>query len=57
MASKADTIMASLISAGYTTGSLVDRERLRLITATTPPNPDKLSLYDLYKLAGERPRL
>lgn len=52
-----DNIMASLVSAGYTTGTIQDRERQRLLTALALVEPQRLSLQDLYKLASERPRL
>jgi hypothetical protein len=58
MPSKNDLIMASLVAGGWTGSSIVDKERSRLISITSAPNSGRfLSLYDLYKLAGERPRL
>lgn len=55
--SRIDTIMAALTGAGYTTGSIQDRERKRLLAVLVLTEPQRLSLQDLYKLAGERPRL
>ena len=58
MATKNDNIMAALVAGGYAGTTITDKERSRLITVTTAPlGGAKLSLYDLYKLAGERPRL
>lgn len=57
MPSKADTIMAELIAAGFTTGSILDRERKRLLAKVALTEPQNLSLVDLYKLGNERPRL
>ena len=57
MATKNDTIMAALVSAGYTTGSINDRERKRLLDKAVLTEPQNLSLQDLYRLASERPRL
>jgi len=54
---KNDNIMAALVGAGYTTGSINDRERQRLLTALALTEPQRLSLQDLYKLAGEKPRV
>jgi hypothetical protein len=55
---KNDTIMTALVSGGHAGSTISDKERSRLIALTSPPNGGKsLSLYDLYKLAGERPRL
>ena len=54
---KNDSIMASLISGGFTTGSINDRERARLLAAAGLVEPQRLSLQDLYKLRGEKPRL
>lgn len=55
--SRIDTIFTSLTSAGYTTGTIHDRERKRLLAALALTEPQRLSLQDLYKLASERPRL
>ena len=54
---KNDNIMAALIGAGYTTGTIADRERKRLLAALVLAEPQSLTLQDLYKRAGERPRL
>lgn len=57
--SKRDQIVSSLASGGYTVGSVVDRERLRLRTALalTVQQAAKLSLRDLYRSNGETPRI
>lgn len=52
MPSRADTIMADLITAGYTTGSITDREYARLKAKTATTGSAK-SLSELYLLAGE----
>jgi hypothetical protein len=54
--SKADIIMQELIALGYTTGSIADREYSRLKAATGSDGIGK-TLYDLYTLNNERPRL
>lgn len=54
--SKNDIIMQELIAAGYTSGTIVDREYGRLKTATGESGVGK-TLYDLYSENGERPRL
>lgn len=53
---KNDDIYASLLGT-YGPGSLVDMEYKRLLAANALSAPQKLSLYDLYKMAGERPRI
>lgn len=55
--SRNDTIMAELVAAGYTFGTILDRERQRLLAALTLTEPQNLSLQDLYFKTGERPRL
>ena len=55
--SLADRIMAGLISQGFTTGSISDRERARLLAKLVLPSTTQLSLHDLYKLASEPYRL
>lgn len=57
MPSKADSIMNELVNAGYTTGTVLDRERARLLDTLELTAPQNLSLQDLYFLAEERPRL
>lgn len=52
--SKIDIIMQQLAAAGFTTGSVADREYARLKAATGATSG---TLYDLYKLNNERPRL
>ena len=54
MPSIRDNKMAAHVAAGRTTGTFADRERLRLIALTAPSNPNKLSINDLRKLAGEK---
>lgn len=49
-------IIQELIEAGYTVDTIMDRERLRLLSKTGV-DPIGKSLQDLYYLAGERPRL
>jgi hypothetical protein len=49
-------IIEQLIAAGYTVGSIMDRERARLL-AKTGASPVGNTLQDLYFLANERPRL
>jgi hypothetical protein len=49
-------IITELVAAGYTMGTIMDRERLRLLEKTGA-NPVGMTLQDLYRLAGERPRL
>ena len=56
MASGVDTIMAELVGAGYTTGSVSDRERARLM-AKTASNGKGKGLADLYAMASEKHRL
>jgi len=51
-----DKIMAELIGLGYTTGTISDRERLRLLAKTGASSVGK-TLQDLYVLAGEPNRL
>lgn len=62
--SLADRIMAGLVSQGFTTGSLSDRERARLLSKLDAADPGNwpltiagYSLYDLYREAGEDPRI
>lgn len=52
-----DQIMAGLISQGFTTGSVSDRERARLLARLLLVEPQKLSMMDLYTLANENNRL
>lgn len=54
---KNDAIMAAHVAAGRTTGTINDRERQRLLAAQGLVEPQQLSLNDLYKRNGERPRL
>lgn len=49
-------IYNQLVAAGYTTGTIMDRERARLL-AITGANSVGTTLQDLYAMAGERPRL
>jgi hypothetical protein len=49
-------IIQQLIAAGYTVGTIMDRERQRLL-AKTGANPVGNTLQDLYRIANERPRL
>lgn len=49
-------IINQLIAAGYTVGTIMDRERTRLLEKTGA-NPVGKTLQDLYYLANERPRL
>jgi hypothetical protein len=49
-------IIGELVAAGYTMGTIMDRERLRLLDKTGA-NPVGNTLQDLYRLASERPRL
>lgn len=53
--SKTDSIMDDLISQGFLTGSIVDREYARLLAKTGASRSN--SLYDLYRLAGEPKRI
>lgn len=55
MPTERDSILALLIAGGFTTGSVVDRERARLVALTG--GDTKKSLADLYKLANEPKRL
>lgn len=55
--SKNDSIFEALGLAGYTTGTISDRERKRLLALLGFTEPKRLTMNDLYKLAGERPRL
>lgn len=57
--SKADNMKAAHVAAGYT-GSISDGERQRLravAPSLTVLQAEKFSLNDLYKRAGERPKL
>ena len=60
-ASRGDNIFAGLVAAGYykppASSSLADMERLRLLAKLGLSEPVKLSMADLYFLAGEKPRL
>lgn len=56
MPTKNDTIFTALRGAGYT-GTINDMERQRLLALLALTEPQNKSLQDLYKLAGERPRL
>ena len=49
-------IWDELVADGYTNGSILDRERQRLLDVTGR-DPKGLTLQDLYSIAGERPRL
>ena len=51
-----DIIMAELIAAGYVTGTINNRERARLLFITGAPSVGN-TIMDLYRIAGERPRL
>jgi hypothetical protein len=55
-ATRTDQIMAELIGLGYTTGTISDRERKRLLAKTGASNVGK-TLQDLYVLAAEPNRL
>lgn len=57
MSSVADLIMADLVSQGYLTGTLADRERARLLDDLLLTEPQNLSLQDLYRLVSEPNRL
>ncbi len=46
-----------LVNAGYGPGSLADMEYKRLVAKAGLTPPVKLSMYDLYSLTGEKPRL
>lgn len=53
-----DQIMAGLVSQGFTSGSIADRERGRLLAKLElSPLVTGLSLYDLYRQADEVPRI
>lgn len=52
-----DQIMAGLISQGFTTGSVSNRERARLLSKLVLTEPQSKSLEDLYGLASESNRL
>src|SRR4030095_10538892 len=54
--SRADTIYQSLVTT-YGPGSVADMEYRRLLAVNALVSPQKLTMYDLYKLAGEKPRL
>lgn len=49
-------IFDDLVARGHLTGSILDRERARLL-AKTGASPVGNTLYDLYRIANERPRL
>lgn len=55
--SLADQMMAGLISQGFTSGSLADRERARLLAKLVLVEPQNLSIQDLYRLANEPNRI
>lgn len=55
--SLADQILQGLINQGFTTGSLADRERARLLAKLTLSEPQALTIQDLYDLADEPNRL
>jgi hypothetical protein len=55
--SLADRIMEGLISQGFTTGSLSDRERARLLAKLVLVEPQPLTIQDLYDLADEPNRM
>jgi hypothetical protein len=55
--SKGDTIYAGLVAGGYGPGSMADMEYRRLLAKNGLAAPQKLTLSDLYSLAGERPRI
>lgn len=55
--SLADQIFNGLISQGFLTGSLADRERARLLSKLTLSEPQNLSIQDLYELAVEDNRI
>ena len=58
MATKNDNIYTSLAAqAGTIPLTIADRERKRLLAQFALTEPQKLTMADLYKLAGERPRL
>lgn len=54
---KTDGIYNSLVGNGYGPGSMADMEYNRLLAKNSLTAPQKLSLMDLYALAGERPRI
>lgn len=56
LGSRNDAIMYELAAAGFTTGSIADREYARLKAATGDDGVGE-TLYDMYKQHGERPRL
>lgn len=53
---KSDTLYNTTLAA-FAPGTISDRERKRLLAQLALTEPQKLTLQDLYKLAGERPRL
>jgi hypothetical protein len=55
--SKGDTIYSDLLAGGYGPGSMADMEYKRLLAKNSLIAPQKLTLSDLYSLAGERPRI
>jgi hypothetical protein len=56
--SRNDCIMAGLVSQGFTSGTIADRERARLLAKLElSPPVEGYSLYDLYRTAAEQPRL
>lgn len=54
--SKNDTLFNTTLAA-FAPGTLADRERKRLLAQLALTEPQKLTLQDLYRLAGERPRV
>ena len=56
-AGKNSDMFQQLVNAGYGPGTLVDMEYKRLLSKNGLSYPQKLSLYDLYSLAGEKPRI
>lgn len=56
-AGKASDMFQQLVNAGFGPGTLVDMEYKRLLSKAGLTYPQKLSLYDLYALTGERPRI
>lgn len=56
MATYNDNIMTELIGAGYTTGTITDRERQRLLAKTGSTGVGK-TMDDLYFMANEPNRL
>lgn len=55
--SRNDNIYQGLVDTGFGPGTISDMEYKRLLAANGLSAPQKLTLYDLYSRAGERPRL